>query len=71
MWTAEDLKHSPNDVSSACLDENINIYQIPKYFCASAWKKLFITMIRNGGWLYQVCNKDVDTQSSQLHFYML
>ena len=40
IMTVEDIKQSPNDVSSACLDENVNIDRIRKYFCAPAWKEV-------------------------------
>ena len=56
-----------SDVSTACLDENVNINRIRKYFDSVAWCKILRLMddVRENGWLCRTCKRDVDVQNSQ------
>ena len=68
MMAVQDNKQLPNDVTSACLDENINIHCIRKYFClpacVPAWKEVLamITKVREQVWLRRICCKAMDTK---------
>lgn len=75
----EDIKNI-SEISSACLDANLQITRIKQYFTDDAWAVVLETMskVKETGWLCRICMKSLngdqigcDSCLEWLHFHCI
>ena len=61
MGTSEDIK-CINEISSACIDENLNINRIKQYFTDDSWLVLLekVSKFMEIGWLCRICKESLN-----------
>jgi len=62
LLTAADLKRDVKDISSACLEECLDIHRIRPYFSKETWLQIqgAIQKLKAIGWLCRVCKTELD-----------
>ena len=62
----EDIVVNPNEVPSACMDDNVDINCVRRYFDCDAWVSIqsVFNNRKDHPWLCSVCNDNLDNDES-------